>query len=658
MGFFRTVQTRLDGVHSSARLREHREQQRERQLTRRALLVGGAQLGLLGLLGGRLYHLQAVEQSRFALLADENRIAVQMLEPRRGRILDRLGRELARNDDEFRLTVVPDLAGDLSSVLDQVAELVPLSQEDRERVLRTAGRQSRTLPILVTSDVTWEQFSKTNVLAPQLPGLRAELGSRRKYFRGADAGHILGYVGKVEKYEIASDPVLHLPGVRVGKTGVERGLDDRLRGRGGNVKLEVDARGRIIRQLEEVESRPGADVRLSVDIDFQARVLQRLERERRAAAVAMDVNTGELLAIGSAPRFDPTPLIGGVDEAFWQSLKANPDRPLTNRATRGQYPPASTFKMVTALAGLEAGLINRKTKFSCRGKTVLADSTFRCWNRGGHGPVNLHRALRESCDVYFYELARRLGITRLANMARRLGFGQTFDCGLPLQKSGVVPDPDWKMSRFERPWFGGETILAGIGQGFVLATPLQLAVMTARLATGRAVTPTVIGLEPGEARPAPALNIAREYLDDIQRGMWAVVNERAGTGSKARLPGETVMAGKTGTAQVTRKSSRLAQADLAWEERDHSLFVGYAPYDKPRFAVSVVVEHGGGGGAVAAPLARDILQDLLATHDRTTPGVLVGDADAQHDGPPLPKRRSGGIESDERLLPRKRGVSS
>lgn len=584
---------------------------------RRALLLGALQVVGFGAVGARLYQLQVMDESRYAPLAEDNRIGTHVLAPERGRILDRFGDVLADNDEGFRATLIPGRTSDVRQTLALFARIVPMTADEQERLLARARRHSRGVPVVLAGDLSFEQVAEINLLAPRLHGVKTERAPKRRYYRGTQVGHIVGYVGSVERFALDDDPVLRLPGARIGKSGVELGMEETLRGVAGAERLEVDARGRIVRLLEQTAPRPGRDVVLTIDTSLQARVMARLARERRAAAVVLDARNGEVLALASVPAFDPDGLVRGVQADAWRLLANDPEKPLFNRAIGGLYPPGSTFKMVTALAALDAGAVTLKQKHHCDGGFDLAGQHFRCWNRNGHGRVDLHQALRGSCDVYFYELARTLGIDALSRMARRLGFGQTYDCGIALQKQGVVPDADWKRGELNRGWLGGETVLAGIGQGFVTATPLQLAVMTARIATGRLILPTLIRYEDG-GRPLPdaeafqPLDIAPQWLAAVRAGMVAAVNEDGGTGANAQLADAAiVVAGKTGTSQVSSASGDRSQAELPWDLRDHALFVGYAPATQPRFAVAAVVEHGGGGGATAAPLVRDVLSMLF-----------------------------------------------
>ncbi len=580
--------------------------------TRRALLLGVGQLGIFGALGARLYNLQITEGNRYALLADENRISVEVLAPQRGRILDRAGQVLAANTEGYRAVIVPAIARDLRGVLQRFARIEPLSFDDIERIVQRARRQSSNIAIVLAQDLSWERLAEINLNAPLLPGVRTEPAGRRQYFFGPAMGHVVGYIGAIERRAMNDNPVLRLPGMRVGRAGVERGLEDELRGKAGSVTSEVDARGRVVRIIDQVEPRPGRDMALTIDTTLQSQIMAKLGAFRRASTVVLGVQSGEVLAMASSPGFDPNAVASANDAAEWAKLQTAPDDPLNNRAVRGLYPPGSTFKMVTALAALEAGKIDVRERLPCDGLFEYYGQRYRCWRRAGHESCDLHKALRESCDCYFYELARRSGIEAIATTARKLGLGVLHNAGITEAKPGLIPDHDWKRGRFGRGWLGGETILAGIGQGYVLTTPLQLAVMTARLASGLDITPTLV------QRPSPMtapLQMALPALQAVRRAMTAVVNEDGGTGARAQgEEGGYLLAGKTGTSQVSTLSRDSVQVDIPWVRRDHALFVCYAPVAAPRYALATVVEHGGGGGAVAAPLSRAIM-DLVMERD-------------------------------------------
>ena len=584
------------------------EEQRRRRFSRRALIVGAGQVGALGLLAGRFHYLQITEGESYARLAEANRTRVLAVPAARGRILDRAGQVLADNDEAIRVVVTPSLAGNLSAVLRTLSRLVSIGEDEQAQLIARAHRQPPNVPLIVLPEIGFEEAARINLLAARLPGIETETWSRRRYRGGVPVNHLVGYVGAPERIAMDDDPVLRHPDARVGRTGVERGREADLRGVSGRVRREVDARGRIVRSVEMQRPVRGRDIALTIDLGLQRLVTKRMERERRAALVGIDCSTGGIVAMVSVPGFEISDIGRPVRSSAWSRIFGSGDDPLVNRTVSGLYPPGSTFKIVTALAALDGGVLKPEERLPCTGSLELGGHTFNCWKRSGHGSSDLVRAIAESCDCYFYEAARRLGIERLALAARALGLGRTFDCGLPLQKAGIVPNADWKHGRLGRPWLQGETLLAGIGQGYVLANPLQLAIMTARAATGLMVEPTIVRPADTDGRPEPEpIPFDAGSVEVVRRGLLAAVNGDGGTGSAARLDrSDGQLAGKTGTSQVKRFS-----AATKWSERDHSLFVGYAPASRPRFAVAAVVEHAGSGGSVAAPLVRDVMSLLL-----------------------------------------------
>ena len=598
--------------------------------------MGLGHSAIFSALAVRLYQLQVLDGAETSARADENRLRQSAIQPVRGRILDASGRVLAENRQSFRVVFKSERGIDiweLRPLLRRLGPILDLSQDQQERLTQRARSQSPAQPLLIAEGVTFEQVAALEVRRAELSGVAAEATWTRIYSastqREAQAmAHVVGYVGAVDRRALDDEPVLRLSETRVGKAGVEAGMELELRGIAGTDQIEVDARGREVRKLKQTRPRAGQDIRLTVDTDFQAQVCERLARDGRpGAAVILDVETGGVRALASTPSYDPALLAGAGSRTAWRDLNANADHPLLNRTIAGQYPPGSTFKMVTALAALEAGAITAKEKIECWGDLTVAGHTFRCWNRKGHIASDLHKALRESCDCYFYEAARRVGIEAIAAKARALGLGQTFDAGVAGQKAGLIPTPGWKRNRGPTGWLIGETIMAGIGQGYVLATPLQLAVMTARVATGRAVMPTLVQPQAGEAAPQfAALPVSAANLEAVRAGLVAVVNEAGGTGQAADPDdGHTVVAGKTGTSQVSRASAaRDPSVILKNEQRDHALFVAYFPANKPKYALSVVLEHAGGGGAQAAPLARDLIKLLLERDPRALPVAPPG----------------------------------
>jgi penicillin-binding protein 2 len=577
------------------------------RFSRRAVLIGAAQTGLFGLLLWRLRQLQILEAPEYQLLSDDNRISEHLVAPARGSIYDRLGRTIAEDRENFRVMIIPALCRDLGATLDAIAEIVPVGAAARDRVMRAARRQSGYFPVLVTEGLDWRQFALLSVLAPQLAGMRTDRATYRRYVRASSVAHVVGYVGLADKEEVGVHPVMRVPGFRTGKAGIEKGLDAELRGEPGTISYEVDAHGRVVRELGATASVRGKDLALTIDQELQEIAQKRIEGLRVASIVVLDALTGGIVVMASYPSFDPNEVSFKVDLNEWRELAKNVDHPLENRALRGQYPPGSTFKVVTALAGLEAGVITPEERMTCPGGFQFGRHYFRCWKR--HGSVYLHEAIKQSCDVYFYQTVNRVGIDRLAEMSRKLGLGQIHDIGLAGQKQGIIPDTKWKRSTFGQPWYPGETISCGIGQGYVSATPLQLAVVAARIATGREVHPHLIAPATPEPEP-PSLAIDPVHLDLVRGGMVGVVNEKGGTAVRSALTLPNVqMAGKTGTSQVISAKNRGFLK--GWEGETHALFIAYAPTVSPRYAAACVVEHGGGGSRAAAPVVRDVMTEVL-----------------------------------------------
>ena len=597
-------------------------------LTRRAMILGAGQAILMGALAERMYQLQVVEKDRYALLADENRINLQLLPPQRGRILDRFGAVLADNHQNYRLVVIPEQAGDIAATVEALAGLIEIGEGDRRRVFRDIKRKHPFVPVVVRGNLNWDEMARIEVAIPELPGVAIEQGLVRSYPLGETAAHAVGYVAAVSEAELNGDPLLELPDFRIGKSGIEKSQDSELRGSAGTSQVEVNAFGRVVRELVRMPGRTGSDVVSCLDTTMQDFLARRCSTEESATSVLLDAATGDVLALVSSPSFDPAPFATGLSPAVWQQLSADPRNPLTNKAIAGVYPPGSTFKPVVAAAALTAGVLTPDTPIACPGYVQLGDTTFHCWRKGGHGSLRLRDAIKKSCDVFFYETARRLGIDRLAAMARRFGFGGVLGLDISGERPGLIPSREWKLATAGTAWSPGETVIAGIGQGSVLATPLQIAIMTARLVTGRAVVPRLVRSDgvmlPGSDRAQPdfpELGVSPQVLALILDGMDAVVNEQGGTAYAERItdPG-FAMGGKSGTSQVRviteyeHEHGLRKISQIPWKERDHALFVGFAPIGSPRYVCATVVEHGGvrggHGSEVAGPICRDVLREV------------------------------------------------
>lgn len=602
-----------------------------RVISRRGLFLGGLQLGFAGLLIGRMRFMQVDQADEYRMLADENRISIELLPPSRGLIFDRKGVLLAGNEQNYRIVMAREGVGDPEEIIDRLSRLVRLDPDETADALKEMQRRSPFVRVSVADRVSWEDVAKVAVNAPALPGVSPEVGLSRIYPLDSDFAHIVGYVGRVSDYDLAriddQDPLLRQPRFQIGKSGVEAKMERSLRGKAGVKQVEQNAAGRVMRELSRKEGEAGANVQLTINHALQNYVQARLAGES-AAAVVMDTVTGDILAIGSAPTFDPNKFVHGISTVDYKALNEDPYRPLYNKSASGLYPPGSTFKMVTALAALEAGVIDTEETVTCRGYTELHNRKFHCWKRAGHGKTSLIKSLRESCDVYYYELAQRAGVERISAMGRILGLGEKHDVPMSSVATGLMPTKSWKLDSGKGEWVVGDSLNASIGQGFVLASPLQLAVMTARIASGTAIEPRLVRSIDGVETPikgnVPLQGISPENLTAVRRGMYEVVNGQRGTAGRSKVVADGLrMAGKTGTSQVRNitKAERARgvtrNADLPWDRRDHALFVGYAPHDNPRIAVSVVVEHGGGGSTAAAPIARDIL--LQAHYDALPP---------------------------------------
>jgi penicillin-binding protein 2 len=608
---------------------QKKDNERAKLLTRRALLVGGGQAAALAALSGRMYYLQVVEADRYKVLADENRINLRLIAPPRGRIVDRFGVPLATNRQNYRVVLVAEQAGDIPTTLDALGQIITLTETDRRRVMRDIKRKHPFVPVVVRANLSWDEVARVEINVLELPGVTIEEGLTRHYPFGETASHILGYVAAVSEKELTGDPLLELPDFRIGKNGVEKFHDLKLRGKAGTSQIEVNAFGRVVRELRREDGKPGQEMVLTLDMALQEFAYRRCLTEQSASCVLLDAPTGEVLALVSSPGYDPAAFSSGLTAQMWRELTMNPRGPLNNKALSGAYAPGSTFKPMVALAALESGVATPQTRVVCPGHFELGSARFHCWKKGGHGTVDLRDAIKKSCDVWFYEMGRRLGIDRIASVAKRFGLGHKLDFDVPGERAGLIPTREWKLGATGVPWQHGETISASIGQSYVLATPLQLATMCARLVTGRAVEPRITrerGIMAGTgdfeqgAPEFPSLNIPPKDLKLVLDGMYAVVNEQGGTAYGARITDPAMaMAGKSGTSQVRRISQAEREhglrkiKDVPWKERDHALFISFAPISNPRYVCASVVEHGGesagGGSAVAAPICRDVLKE-------------------------------------------------
>src|ERR1700722_10890579 len=597
---------------------DRKDKSRYATFTRRTLMTGGAVGAVLGALGVRLYQLQILEGEQFRTRAEQNSVSARLVAPLRGRIFDRFGVALANNRRNYRVLIIPEQALEgVEAALDTVGRIILLTDRDRARILRDVAQNKKFVPSTVAENLTWEEFARVNMHLPYLSGIQPDAGETRDYPFGDELSHVLGYVAAVspKDEERDNDPVLELPGFRMGKRGIEKAYDAKVRGNAGVSRVEVNAYGRVIRELSRDPGSPGADVWLTIDRELQKFVVQRLGAESVACAV-MDVQTGDVLALASTPGYDPNLFNVGINATQWRGLLTDDHQPLIDKALAGLYPPGSTFKPAVALSALDAGAITPDFAVNCSGSLALGNYVFHCWKKHGHGHVDLHRGIAQSCDVYFYNVARRLGIDGIEAGAHKLGLGHFTNIEIPGERAGVIPGRAWKEATYGAPWLEGETLNAGIGQGYVLVTPLQLCTMAARIASGNEVSPRivrVVGKEVEARPPLKRLAFADNALAAVRSGMNAVTNDPSGPAFRFRIPNPGLeMAGKTGTAQVRKISSAehlkgvTKNENLPWKLRDHALFISYAPVSAPRYACAIVFEH----GAIGHPhveMVRDIL---------------------------------------------------
>jgi penicillin-binding protein 2 len=597
------------------------EKSRYASFTRRSLMLSGGMTAVFGLLAGRLYQLQIVDGDRYLAQAEENRISLRLFAPPRARIFDRFGVALAGSRRNYRVLIVPEQTQGVSDALDALSKIIPLNDRIRVRVLKDAAARKPFVPVVVAENLSWDDFARLNLDLPYLRGVQPDVGETRDYPYAEELSHVLGYVAAVSPEEKAQnaedgDPLLDVPGFRMGKRGIEKAFDSQIRGHAGANRVEVNAYGRVIRELEREPGKAGEDVYLTIDNELQSFIYDRLKEESAGAAV-MDVQTGDILALVSTPGFDPNAFNVGMTPEQWSALNGDDHKPLVNKALAGFYPPGSTFKTVTALTALDTGAITTDTLFHCSGEYDLGSHAFHCWRKGGHGWLNVQGGLKNSCDCFFYQVALKLGIDALEAGARRLGLGASTGIEIPGERGGFIPDRYWKQARYKEPWQLGETLVAGIGQGYILTTPLQLCVLAARLASGMQVAPRIVHSLGAQQQPRPPvepIGFSADALNAVREGMNAVTNDPRGTAYPWRITDPALaMAGKTGTAQVRviSEEERLhgvrSNESLPWPLRDHGLFIAFAPVDKPRYACAVVIEHGGLNSHPQVQLARDAL---------------------------------------------------
>lgn len=587
-------------------------------LSRRLIFIIVINLLAFAVLAARLYFLQVSEADKYKMMSDENRISARFLLAPRGTIYDRNGEVIAKNEQNFQAVIIAEQTPDIEETLERFKQIIPLSEDEEKKVVSDIKNKRRFIPVKLKDNLSWNDVSAILLHAPDLPGVEITEGLSRRYPLGDLYAHVLGYVGPVSEADKKDNPLYMVPGFKIGKSGLERSMDYKLQGKSGTVKLEVNAYGRVMKEIERNPGVQGDSLKLTVDSRLQKAAFEAFG-EHSGAAVVLDVRTGEILAMVSTPAFDPNMFTNGISYKQWNELLNNERSPLIDKAVSGQYSPGSTFKIVVALAALEAGVIDADTRFYCAGATEIGNIRFHCWNHYGHGSLNVVEALKYSCDIFFYETALRVGVDRIRNMALKLGMGEVLNVGLDNEKAGLIPSKSWKKARYGTQWAPGDSANTGIGQGYVLVTPMQLVTMLARVVNGGyAVTPTFIKPRKKELEQIKRLKISRRNIELVKQGMFEVVNGVGGTAKRAKFNIDGArMGGKTGTTQVRRismkerKTGVIRDEYLPWKLRNHAWFMGFTPVDNPRYAVAVIVEHGSSGSGVAAPIASKILQEAL-----------------------------------------------
>lgn len=585
--------------------------------TRRALILGAGKGLLLGTILGRMTYLQLFEGDHYKNLANGNRIRLDLLAPNRGNIIDCNGVTLASNHKSFKAVILNDKSFDSQEITERISKLLDADQTFKDTLIKKLESSPKYSFVIVKDNLTWEEVSRIEMYQAELPIVTVEQGSCRFYPYAQATAHLLGYVQTANEQEALENRLLKVPGFKVGKAGIEKQFETHLRGQAGIRKVEINAKRKVVREIGVTSPIQGAKLQLTINADLQTHIAERLGREKSGCAIVMNVNDGSVLSLVSTPSFDTNLMVKGIDRANWENILHNPYNSLLNKATSGEYAPGSIFKTIVALAALEKGIINKNSSFFCRGYIELGNHRFHCHNKNGHGALNIERSMATSCDIAFYEIAQRLGIDAIAEMARLFGMGSKTGIEIPGEKNGLVPDKEWKKKKFKQKWTLGESYNAGIGQGYLLATPLQITTLMSRIANGgHLVLPRIAtgNLESNHDH----LGISKSSIDLVKQSLFAVMNSTEGTGYKSgihHIP-DFKLAGKTSSSQVKRISMKDREKGLhrgkgrMWIEREHALYSGFAPFDNPKYAVTVVVEHGEWGGAVAAPIAKNIFEYL------------------------------------------------
>jgi len=576
---------------------------------RRTFILFLLKLSLFSAVGWRLYNIQIVDSSKYKTMSKKNQIDLEIIFPVRGKIFDRNKVLVAKNEKVYDVYLIPENTKSINNTLNALSQFIDIDFAKRRKVIELSTQVKKFEKIKIFENISWSVLEKIETNKYNLEGIFIAEDYLRVYPYKDQLSHLLGYISKPNQQELTLPFISKMPNLDIGKEGLEKSFNPLLVGKAGQREIEVNSNGRIIREISKVDSIRGEEVYLSIDLRIQQYAINLLKSHRAGSINVINIKNGEILCMASTPTYDPNKIIQKPNKEYWESILANTLSPLTNRSIQGLYSPGSTFKMIVAIAALKHGIINIDTTHSCTGKIGFGNRLYHCWKTNGHGKMNVTDAIKQSCDVFFYEISKKLGIDKIAEVAKDFGLGQSYDISMPNQKTGIVPNKKWKKEKIGESWYAGETLISAIGQGFVLTNPFQLAVMTSIIASnGKIVEPTIIKDNP------VSFKTNEKYSNEIKiikKAMFQVVNENKGTAFKSRLE-DIKFAGKTGTSQVRRislserESDDFREKEQEWKNRDHALFVGYMPYDDPKYSISVIIEHGGSGASTAAPIAKQV----------------------------------------------------
>ncbi len=581
-------------------------------LNRRTFFLYLLKLSLFSIVGWRLYNIQIKDSEKYKTLSKNNQIDIEILYPLRGKILDINNNILVSNKKVYDIYLIPENTSNINKTLNQISKIIKIDFAKKMKIIELSKKVKKFEKIKIFENINWSDLERIEANKLEIEGIFISQDYMRVYNYGRIFSHLLGYINKPNENEISLPFITNMPDLDIGKEGLEKKFNPVLVGSAGQREIEVNSSGRIIREISRLDSKQGKDVQVTLDLRLQEYSLNLLNSHRAGSIVVINIENGHVLCMASTPSYDPNKIIKKPNKDYWNSILQNKLSPLTFRSVQGLYAPGSTFKMIVAIAALHFGVINKSTNHFCNGKVSLGQRLYHCWKNNGHGNMNVDSAIQESCDVFFYEISKKIGIDRIAKVAKDFGLGKIYDIPLINQKLGIVPSKDWKKQKIGESWYPGETLISAIGQGFVLANPLQLANMTAIIASeGNMIEPKIINDK--KINSFDNLNKYNDAIKVVKNSMFKVVNETGGTAFKSKSD-EVIFSGKTGTSQVRRitvaerESDDFRKKEIEWNKRDHALFVGYMPHDKPKYAISVVIEHGGSGASTAAPIAKQVFQ--------------------------------------------------